>query len=67
MRLQQGFAVGEMGFRVRLHSSNREARMSALCHKPTYAVQQKPLWFDHLVGESKQLSRFIQSEAFFPS
>jgi hypothetical protein len=36
-------------------------------HKPTYAVQQKPLLFDHLVGESKQLSRFIQSEAFFPS
>jgi hypothetical protein len=30
MRLQQGFAVGEMGFRVRLHSSNREARMSAM-------------------------------------
>ena len=34
-RLQQGFATGEMGFRVRLHRSNREARMSALCQKQT--------------------------------
>jgi hypothetical protein len=33
--LQQGFAIGEMGFRAKLHSSNREARMSALGHKRT--------------------------------
>jgi hypothetical protein len=39
--------------------------MSALRSISTDA--QKPLLFDHLVGESKQLSRFIQSEAFFPS
>jgi hypothetical protein len=44
-----------------------QQRNDAMGHKPTYAVQQKPLLFDHLVGESKQLSRFIQSEAFFPS
>jgi hypothetical protein len=28
-------------------------------------VQQTPRLFDHLVGESKQLSRFFQSETFF--
>ena len=34
-RLQQGFAIDEMGFRAKLHSSNREARMSALGQKQT--------------------------------
>ena len=33
--LQQGFAIDEMGFRAKLHSSNREARMSALGQKQT--------------------------------
>src|SRR3974377_2145233 len=28
--LHQGFAIDEMGFPIKLHSSNREARMSAL-------------------------------------
>jgi hypothetical protein len=32
MRLQQGFAVGEMGFRIKLHGSNSEPLMSALGH-----------------------------------
>jgi len=35
MRLQQGFAVGEMGFRIKLHGSNSEALMSALGQKQT--------------------------------
>jgi hypothetical protein len=35
MRLQQGFAIDEMGIRHKLHSSNREARMSALGQKRT--------------------------------
>jgi hypothetical protein len=35
-RLQQGFATDEMGFRVRLHGSNRKARTSALCQKRTF-------------------------------
>ena len=34
-RLQQGFVTDEMGFRAELHSSNREARMSALGQKQT--------------------------------
>jgi hypothetical protein len=34
-RLQQGFAIEEMGFRVKLHSSNRKAQMSALGQKQT--------------------------------
>src|SRR5260370_28586590 len=34
-RLQQGFAIDEMGFRLKLHSSNREARMFALGHNRT--------------------------------
>src|SRR6516165_12788058 len=34
-----------MGFRVKLHSSNREARMSALCQKQTF----RPL-FDMIDG-----------------
>jgi hypothetical protein len=32
-QLQQGFATDGMGFRVKLHSSNREAQMSALGQK----------------------------------
>jgi len=35
MQLQQGFATGEVGFRVKLHGSNREAQMSALGQKQT--------------------------------
>jgi hypothetical protein len=35
MRLQQGFAVGEMGFRIKLHGSNTEPLMSALGQKQT--------------------------------
>jgi hypothetical protein len=34
-QLQQGFATGEMGFPVKLHSSNRQTRMSALGQKRT--------------------------------
>jgi hypothetical protein len=36
MRLQQGFAVGEMGFRIKLHGSNSEPLMSALGQKQTF-------------------------------
>jgi hypothetical protein len=35
MGLQQGFANGEMGFRVRLHGSNPLPLMSALGQKRT--------------------------------
>jgi hypothetical protein len=35
MGLQQGFANGEMGFRVRLHGSNPLPLMSALGQKQT--------------------------------
>jgi hypothetical protein len=35
MRLQQGFAPGEMGFGVRLHGSNPEPLMSTLGQKQT--------------------------------
>jgi len=35
MRLQQGFEVGEMGFRINLHGSNSEPLMSALGQKRT--------------------------------
>jgi hypothetical protein len=38
MRLQQGFAIDEMGFGAKLHSSSREARMSALGQKRTFQV-----------------------------
>jgi hypothetical protein len=34
-RLQQGFAAGEMGFRVKLRGSNFEPLMSALGQKQT--------------------------------
>jgi hypothetical protein len=32
MRLQQGFPIGEIGFKVSLHGSNPEPLMSALGH-----------------------------------
>jgi len=35
LQLQQGFATGEMGFRVSLHGSNPEPLMSALGQKRT--------------------------------
>jgi hypothetical protein len=35
MRLQQGFAAGGMGFRVKLHGNNPEPLMSALGQKQT--------------------------------
>jgi hypothetical protein len=35
-RLQQGFAAGEMGFRVSLHDSNPKLPMSALGQKQTW-------------------------------
>jgi hypothetical protein len=35
MGLQQGFATGEMGFRVSLHRSTPELPMSALGQKQT--------------------------------
>jgi hypothetical protein len=38
MRLQQGFADGETGFGVKLHSSNSEPLMSALCQKQTFCA-----------------------------
>ena len=34
-RLQQGFAIDEMGFGIKLHSSNSEPLMSALGQKQT--------------------------------
>ena len=36
MRLQQGFATGEMGLGVSLHGSNPEPLMSALGQKRTF-------------------------------
>jgi hypothetical protein len=36
MRLQQGFAIDEMGFGVSLHGSNPEPLMSALGQKQTF-------------------------------
>jgi len=35
MQLQQGFAIDETGFRVKSHSSNRRAQMSALGQRGT--------------------------------
>ena len=40
-RLQQGFAPGEMGFRVKLHGSNSEPPMSTLGQKQTNGKVQK--------------------------
>jgi len=37
IRLQQGFETDEMGFGVKLHSSNSEPSMSALGQKRTLA------------------------------
>jgi len=34
-QITAGFATGGMGFRVKLHSSNRKARMSAMGQKQT--------------------------------
>jgi hypothetical protein len=31
--------------------------MSALCHEPTYAVQQTVMLFDHLVGNGEERRR----------
>jgi hypothetical protein len=48
-RLQQGFATDEMGFRVKLHSSNRAARMSALGQKQTFTTS-----IDYLIAVVEQ-------------
>jgi len=40
-RLQQGFATGEMDIRVKLHSNNRAARMSALGQKQTLELSRE--------------------------
>ena len=37
-------------------------RMSALCQKRTYAVQQKTL-FDHLVGDLLEMHRYVETNA----
>ena len=38
------------------------ARMSALCQKRTYAVQQTVSLFDYVVSELSELHRHIQAE-----
>jgi hypothetical protein len=40
-RLQQGFPIGGMGFRVSLRSSNPKPPMSALCQKQTFAIAKE--------------------------
>ena len=56
LRLQQGFATGEMGFGVSLHGSNPNPLMSALCQKQTL-----PALFDHL-STGEQRRRHLQAE-----
>src|SRR5262245_31764029 len=40
--------------------------MSALCQKPTYAVQQKAPLFDHVVGAHQQHRRHVKAERLRP-
>src|SRR5436190_4233504 len=36
--------------------------LAALCHKETYAVQQKIFLLDHLVGASREPGRYVEAE-----
>ena len=45
MQLQQGFAIDETGFRVKSHSSNRRAQMSALGQKADIAASPTDVRF----------------------
>jgi hypothetical protein len=57
MRLQQGFATGEMGFQVKLHGTNRKARMSALGQKRTLTTARAMATRTRIKGDFSSATR----------
>ena len=49
-------------FALNKQTPTGRVQCDAMCHKATYAAQQGPSLFDHLVGEREQLCRKFEPE-----